>query len=123
MATLDEISRRVDALETSGKPRKSWFESAAIPLAIALTGIVSTWFVTQAQLATAEKIATANRDAANQTSQSQERLKALELHIKYIADPDPSVRESGVILLSVIDPELASRLKEVLRKTEKDPKV
>jgi len=123
MTTLEEISKRLDALEATVKSRKTWIEFAAIPLAVAVTGIFGTWFVTRAQMESAAQIAKANLEVAERSAVSQQRLKALELHIKYITDRDPAVRESGVKLLSVIEPELANKLRQQVIATEKDPKV
>jgi hypothetical protein len=136
MGTTEEFIRRLEVAEADvrGLKRKGWMEIVAIPLAIAVTGIVSTWFVTQAQLASGEKIAAASVDNASKTAAaslaaaersalSQERLKALELHIKYIADRDPRVRDSGVRLLAVIEPELANKLREQVIATDSDPNV
>jgi hypothetical protein len=45
------------------------------------------------------------------------------LNIKYITDSDPKMREKGVKILSIIDPDLAMQLKKNLLENETDKNV
>jgi hypothetical protein len=136
MTDLDKLLTRVKALEAAVEEQKvkSWIEVAAIPLAIALTGVGSTWFVTRTQTSSAETLAKNNLDNTKQisdstlevtrrTAESQQALKALELCIRHITDPNPKTRERGVKLLTVIAPELAVKIREALLSQEKDQAV
>lgn len=136
MESLEELSARINKLESNFKDqkRKTWVEIVAIPIAIAVTGLISASLVTRAQIANSEsissasvtnaaQIARANLEAAERTATSQKQLKALELHVKYIADPDPRIRELGVKMLSAIEPDLANRLRELIIASENNPAV
>lgn len=131
-----DVLERIRALEsvTRRKSDKSWIEVAAIPIAIALTGCVSTWLVTSAQIESAERVARSNDENAShisqsqlevqsRTSDSQTALKALELCITYITSNDPRMRERGVSLLSLLAPDLAAKIRDSLLAQEKDPQV
>ena len=123
----DEPAARLSAIEQELKKlqKKSWFEIAVIPLAIAITGGVGTVAITRAQVQSAENIAKSNQEQTSRLADSnlqvvkeksaaEQRLKALELCIKYLTDSKPEVRESGVKLLEVIEPDLASKLRATL---------
>jgi hypothetical protein len=136
MADSDDLLIRVKSLEATVERQKgkSWIEVAAIPLAIALTGVGSTWFVTRTQISSAESLAKSNLENTKQISDStlevarraadgQQSLKALELCIKYVTDSDPKIRESGVKLLTVIAPDLAVKIRDTLLSQEKNETV
>lgn len=115
---LKTVEKTIEGLQT-----KKWLEIVAIPLAIALTGLLGTVCVTYTQIKSTEKISSNNIEVAAQSGKNQDRLKILELNIKYITDSDPRIREKGVKILSIMDPELAIQLKKNLLESETDTNV
>jgi hypothetical protein len=145
MSTVQELEERINELEKKVDQSKTWIEIAAVPLTVALTGAAVTWFITKEQItstqsiadasassastsasasmAATKEIARANLAVAEKSAASEQRLKAFELCVKYVTDKDPSIRESGVRLLALLDPELAEKIRSEVLASEKNPQV
>jgi hypothetical protein len=93
---------------------KKWWEAFLIPLTIALVGIIGTYFVTNQQIKSTELVSKAQLESADNHAKSEQQIKLLEIFFNKITSRDKNERETALIILKNLEPELAMKLAQVI---------
>jgi hypothetical protein len=83
-----------------------FLEIAAMPVVIAAIGLISSWWITDTQLKSAEKIADAQNASTLERHNTQIRVKLVEIFRNQILVGDEEKRKIAISLIERLDPQL-----------------
>lgn len=103
------------------KSKKSILEVLVTPIVIAIVGIIGTIMVTQQQIKSSESITSAQLESstalanaqiqsAQQTAQSNQKIKIIEIFSDKLTSENKEERELAVRMLGTLDPSLSEKL-------------
>ena len=97
---------------------KKWGEVILMPLVVGLLGSGATYFITKTQIGSSERLAAAERDSAERRARLDRQAKLLEIFNAKITSSNPRDQKMALLLLRVVDPDVAIQLATVITSDE-----
>lgn len=100
---------------------KKWGEVILMPLVVALLGSGATYFITKTQIGSSERMAAAERDSAEKRARLDRQTKLLEIFNSKITSQSVRDQKLAILLLKVVDPEVAIQLAKAITSDTNSP--
>jgi hypothetical protein len=97
---------------------KKWGDVILMPLVVALLGSGATYFITRTQIDSSERLAAAERDSTEKRARLDRQAKLLEIFNAKITSPNVRDQKMAILLLRVVDPDVAIQLANVIAADE-----
>lgn len=105
-------------MPNSASDSKSILEIVLMPIAIAVVGIAGSMIIANAQIQNNVDLNKQNIEAAKQRANEARELRVVEIFLQGITDPDAKKRQAVLMLLELVEGNLAVNLANFVKKNE-----